>query len=204
MLLKINSDNPNIRKVQIVIETLRNGGVIAFPTDTVYAFGCDVRNKEAIEKMIRIKGIKEKEVHFSLICTDLSEISDYTAQLDRATFKMLKRNLPGPYTFILKANKDVTKMFDFNKKTIGVRIPQNNIARDIVKALGNPLISTSIHHDDEILDYITDPEEIFELYKHDLDIVVDGGIGDNLPSTVIDYSGEIPQVMREGKGILEL
>ena len=204
MLLKINSDNPNIRKVQIVIEALKKGSVIAFPTDTVYAFGCDVRNKEAIGKMIRLKGIKEKEVHFSLICTDLSEISDYTAQLDRATFKMLKRNLPGPYTFILKANRDVIKMFDFNKKTIGVRIPQNNIARDIVKALGNPLISTSIHHDDEILDYITDPDEIFELYKHDLDIVVDGGIGDNLPSTVIDYSGDTPEVMREGKGILEL
>ena len=188
----------------MVIDALKDGAVIAFPTDTVYAFGCDVHNKQAIEKIIKLKGLKEKQVNFSLICSDISEISEYTIQLDRDVFKTLKRNLPGPYTFILKANKEVTKVFNYNKKTIGVRIPQNNIVQAIVSALGNPLICTSIHHDDDVLDYHTDPEEIFEEYKHDVALVIDGGNGDNNPSTVIDLSGDEPEVIREGKGALEI
>lgn len=201
MILKLHNDNPDKRKIQIAIESLKKGGVIIYPTDTIYTFGCELGNKKAMERIAQIKGKKPKQSHFSIICQDLSHISEYTNNLNNATFKLMKQCLPGPYTFILNASKKVPKLYDFKKKTIGIRVPDNNIARDLVEALGTPLIATSVHdEDDDILDYITDPETIYNKYSNQIDIMLDGGVGDNTASTIIDATGEQPVVIREGKG----
>ena len=177
--------------------------MIIYPTDTVYGLGCDITNARALEKVAKIKGIKLEKANLSFICFDLSHISDYVKQIDTATFKLLKRALPGPYTFILLGNNNLPKVFK-NKKTVGIRVPDNNIIRAIVKELGNPIISTSIHDEDEVLEYSTDPELIFEKWENQIELVIDGGYGDNVPSTIIDLSGNEPEVIREGKGDLDI
>ncbi|WP_297514512.1 L-threonylcarbamoyladenylate synthase [Flavobacterium sp.] len=201
--VKIYNDNPNEAALKKVVEVLRNGGIIIYPTDTVYGLGCDITNAKALERVAKLKGIKLEKANLSFICSDLSHISDYVKQIDTSTFKLLKRALPGPYTFILPGNNDLPKVFK-NKKTVGIRVPDNNIIRSIVNILGNPIISTSIHDEDEVLEYSTDPELIFEKWQNLVDLVIDGGYGDNTPSTVIDLSGYEPVVVREGKGSLDI
>jgi tRNA threonylcarbamoyl adenosine modification protein (Sua5/YciO/YrdC/YwlC family) len=204
MLLQIHPDNPDKRKIDQVISILRKGGVIIYPTDTVYSMACDLNNRKAVEKMAQIKGVKIEKANFSLICSDLSNISDYTVQFGNNIYKMMKRALPGPYTFILNANNSVPKLFKSKKKTIGIRVPNNNIALSIVEHLGNSLISTSVRDDDEILDYITDPELIHEKYEKLIDVVIDGGYGNNEASTIIDCTSNDPEVLREGIGNLDI
>ncbi len=204
MLLSIHPDNPDKRKIDQAIQTLKKGGIIIYPTDTVYSMACDLNNRKAVERMAQIKGIKIEKANFSLICHDLSNISDYTVQFSNSIYKMMKRALPGPYTFILNANNSVPKLFKSKKKTIGIRVPDNNIARILVEQLGNPLISTSVHDDDEILEYITDPELIHEKYKNTLDLVIDGGYGQNEASTIIDCTGDEVKVVREGIGSADI
>lgn len=201
--IKIYEDKPNESAVKKVVEVLKNGGLIIYPTDTVYGLGCDITNLKALEKVAKLKGIKLEKANLSFICYDLSHISDYVKQIDTSTFKLLKRALPGAYTFILPGNNDLPKVFK-NKKTVGIRVPDNSIIRAIVKELGNPIISTSIHDDDEIVEYSTDPELIFEKWQNLVDVVIDGGYGDNIPSTIINLSGYEPEVIREGKGSLDI
>ena len=174
--IKIYEDNPNESAIKKVVEVLKNGGLIIYPTDTVYGLGCDITNLKAVEKVAKLKGIKLEKANLSFICYDLSHISDYVKQIDTSTFKLLKRALPGAYTFILPGNNDLPKVFK-NKKTVGIRVPDNSIIRAIVKELGNPIISTSIHDDDEIVEYSTDPELIFEKWQNLVDVVIDGGYG---------------------------
>jgi len=201
--IKIYEENPNEAAIKKVVDVLRSGGLIIYPTDTVYGLGCDITNTKALERVAKIKGIKLEKANFSFVCCDLSNISDYIKQIDTATFKILKRALPGPYTFILTGNNDLPKEFR-KKKTVGIRVPNNNIVLEIVRKLGNPIISTSIHDEDEVLEYSTDPELIFEKWQHLVDIVVDGGYGENIPSTIIDLSGFEPEIIREGKGSLNI
>ena len=197
--IKIYEDKPSEASIKKVVDVLKSGGLVIYPTDTVYGLGCDITNTKALERIAKIKGIKLEKANFSFVCSDLSNLSDYVKQIDTATFKILKRALPGPYTFILPGNNDLPKEFR-KKKTVGIRIPDNNIALEIVKMLGNPIVSTSIHDDDEVLEYSTDPELIFEKWQHLVDLVIDGGYGDNVGSTIIDLSGYEPVVIREGKG----
>jgi tRNA threonylcarbamoyl adenosine modification protein (Sua5/YciO/YrdC/YwlC family) len=205
MLLAIHPDNPDKRKIAQVIQVLKKGGVIIYPTDTVYSMACDLTNRKAVERMAQIKGIKIEKSNFSLICYDLSHISDYTVQFGNNIYKMMRKSLPGPFTFILNANNSVPKLFKSKKKTIGIRVPDNNIARELVKELGNPLISTSVHDDDdEILEYITDPELIYEKYENILDVVINGGYGKNEASTIIDCTGNEPEIIRQGIGEIYL
>ncbi|MCP4520522.1 MAG: threonylcarbamoyl-AMP synthase [Cytophagales bacterium] len=199
----INSENPQERKIEEAVRILQNGGVIIYPTDTVYALGCDIHNQKAIEKLCRIKGVKADKTNLSFICYDLSHISEYTKQLDNNVFKVMKKALPGPFTFILNASTKVPKLLQAKKKTVGIRVPNNNIAREIVNRLGNPIITTSLKDDDEVVEYTTDPDLIFEKNKKMVDLVIDGGYGENVPSTVVDCtSGEIT-VIREGLGDIE-
>ncbi len=201
--IKIYEDKPNEAAIKKVVDVLRNGGLVIYPTDTVYGLGCDITNTKALERIAKIKGIKLEKANFSFICSDLSNLSDYVKQIDTATFKILKRALPGPYTFILPGNNDLPKEFR-KKKTVGIRVPNNNIIIDIVKMLGNPIVSTSIYDEDAVLEYSTDPELIFEKWQNLVDLVIDGGYGDNIPSTIIDLSGYEPEVVREGKGSLDI
>ncbi|SHJ26962.1 L-threonylcarbamoyladenylate synthase [Flavobacterium haoranii] len=201
--IKIYEDKPSEAAIKKVVDVLRDGGLVIYPTDTVYGLGCDITNSRALEKIAKIKGIKLEKANFSFICYDLSNISDYIKQIDTSTFKILKRALPGPYTFILPGNNDLPKEFR-KKKTVGIRVPDNNIAREIVKILGNPIVSTSIHDEDEVLEYSTDPELIFEKWQNKVDLVIDGGYGDNVASTIIDLSSYEPEVIREGKGSLDI
>jgi len=201
--IRIYPENPNEKEITKVVKTLQNGGLIIYPTDTVYGLGCDITNSKALEKIARIKGIKLEKANFSFVCSDLKNISDYVKQIDTSVFKILKRSLPGPYTFILPGNSNLPKEFK-KKKTVGIRIPDNNIAIEIVKQLGNPIVSTSIHDQDEIIEYTTDPELIFEKWQNLVDIVIDGGYGDNHASTIIDLSEGEPQVIRKGKGNLNI
>ncbi|MBL4676160.1 MAG: threonylcarbamoyl-AMP synthase [Mucilaginibacter sp.] len=203
MLLKIYPENPNEKAIEQVADVLRKGGIIIYPTDTVYGLGCDITNQKAIEKIARIRNIKPEKANFSFICYDLSHISDYIKQIDSPTFRLLKKALPGPFTFIFNASHAVPKLLSSNKKTVGIRVPDNNIAREIVKVLGNPILSTSIHDDDEIVEYSTDPELIYEKYQDLVDIVIDGGYGENIPSTVVDCTSGDFEIIREGKGVLE-
>lgn len=204
MFIKIYPDNPSEKAIRQVVEVLKKGGLIIYPTDTVYGLGCDITNQKAIEKIARIRGIKPEKANFSFICYDLSHISDYIKPIDNETFRILKKALPGAFTFIFNASKKVPKLLSSSKKTVGIRVPDNNIARNIVQMLGNPIISTSIRDEDEIKEYSTDPELIYEKFKDLVDLVVDGGYGDNEPSTVIDCTTGDFNVIREGKGDLEL
>lgn len=197
--IKLYPENPERRKIVEIAKVLRGGGVIIYPTDTVYGLGCDIFNQKAIERIRLIKGIKGKNLNLSFICYDLSHISEYTKHLDTPTFKLMKRALPGPYTFILESSSKVPKILNVKKKTVGIRIPDNNIPREIVKELGNPIITTSIH-DDEIHDHATDPELIYADFKNLVDVIIDGGFGEVYPSTVIDCTSDSPQVTREGMG----
>ncbi|WP_396180697.1 L-threonylcarbamoyladenylate synthase [Flavobacterium sp.] len=197
--LKIYEDNPNEAAIKKVVEVLKNGGLVIYPTDTVYGLGCDITNSRALEKLAKIKGIKLEKANFSFVCCSLSNISDYVKQIDTATFKILKRALPGPYTFILPGNNDLPKDFR-KKKTVGIRVPDNNIAIQIVEMLGNPIVSSSIHDEDEVIEYSTDPELIFEKWQNQVDLVIDGGYGENVASTIIDLTGHEPIIVREGKG----
>ena len=202
-LIKIYEENPNPKAIKKVVEVLKKGGLVIFPTDTVYALGCDIKNTKALQKIAQIKGVKLEKANFSFICHDLSNLSDYVKQISTSTFKILRRALPGPYTFILPGARTLPSVFK-KKKTVGIRVPDNSIAIEIVLELGNPIVSTSIRDEDEIIEYTTDPELILEKWKHLVDLVIDGGYGGNEPSTVIDFSEDEPQIIREGKGSLEI
>jgi len=204
MLLRIHPVNPDQRQLAKALEILRDGGVIIYPTDGVYAFGCDATKQRAVEKVARLKGIKPEKADFSLVFADLSHLSDYTRPVETRIYKLMKTCLPGPYTFILGANNQVPKLFRNNKKTIGIRIPDNAICRELARELGNPLISSSVHDEDEIVEYTTDPSLIYERYQDQVDLVIDGGYGLNTPSTVIDCTGEEPVLIRRGAGEVEL
>lgn len=201
--IRIYEENPNPKEIKRVVKILRDGGVIIFPSDTVYALGCDIKNNRALERVAQLRGVKLEKANFSFICEDLSNLSDYVKQIDSPTFKLLKRNLPGPYTFILPGNNNLPTVFK-KKKEVGIRVPDNAIARAIVHELGNPIISTSIKDEDELIEYTTDPELILEKWANLVDLVIDGGYGGNVASTVIDLTGAEPVVIREGKGSLEL
>jgi tRNA threonylcarbamoyl adenosine modification protein (Sua5/YciO/YrdC/YwlC family) len=202
MLLHINPDNIDDRLINQVVLTLKEGGIIIYPTDTVYTLGCDLTHPAAYEKICKLKGLKPNKANFSIVCYDLSHISDFTLNVINSCFKMMKRVLPGPFTFILNANNVVSKIFGYNKKTIGIRVPDNTICRAIVDALGAPMIAASIKNEDTILEYITDPNEIYETYESIVDIVIDGGVCGNIASTVIDFTSDEPIMIREGKGEL--
>ncbi len=201
--IKIYEENPNPKEIKRVVKILRDGGVIIYPSDTVYALGCDIKNNRAMERVAQLRGVKLEKANFSFVCEDLSNLSDYVKQIDTPTFKLLKRNLPGPYTFILPGNNNLPTVFK-KKKEVGIRVPDNSITRAIVHELGNPIISTSIKDEDEVIEYTTDPELILEKWDNLVDLVIDGGYGGNIPSTVIDLTGDEPVVIREGKGSLEL
>jgi tRNA threonylcarbamoyl adenosine modification protein (Sua5/YciO/YrdC/YwlC family) len=204
MLIKIYPENPNPKAINEVVECLRDGGIVIYPTDTIYGIGCSIESHAAVEKIIRLKGINTRKAHLSFICHDMSHLSDYTRPIGNNIFKLMKKNLPGPFTFILEANNNVPKLFKNNKKTVGIRIPDNSIIREIVKELGVPVLSASVRDDDEILEYSTDPELIHEKFGHIADIVIDGGYGSNEPSTIVDCTGDNAEIIRQGKGILEL
>ena len=201
--IKIYEDKPNEAAIAKVVKVLKEGGLVIYPTDTVYGLGCDITNTKALERIAKIKGVKLDKANFSFVCHDLSNISDYVRQIDTATFKILKRALPGPYTFILPGNNNLPKEFK-KKTTVGIRVPNNAIALEIVKLLGNPIVSTSIHDDDDVIEYTTDPELIFEKWQNLVDLVIDGGYGHNIASTIIDLTGYEPEVIREGKGSLDV
>lgn len=201
MLIKIYPQNPNPREVEKVVSILENDGVIIYPTDSVYAFGCSLRSKKGLERILKIKGLREKDVDFSIICTDLSNLSHF-AKVDNATFKLMKKNTPGPFTFILPASNRIPDIFMDKKKTIGIRIPDNTIPIAITQELGYPLITTSIKDDDEIIEYTTDPELIYERFGHLVDLTVDGGFGGNIGTTVVNCTTEEFEIVREGKGEL--
>jgi len=201
--IKIYPENPSEKEIARVVKVLKEGGLIIYPTDTVYGLGCDITNTKALERIAKIKGVKLEKANFSFVCSDLSNISDYVKQIDTSTFKILKRALPGPYTFILPGNNNLPKEFK-KKTTVGIRVPDNEIALEIVRQLGNPIVSTSIHDDDEVLEYTTDPELIFEKWQNLVDLVIDGGYGDNEASTIVDLSEGEPVVIREGKGSLDI
>ena len=202
MLVKLFNENPNLREILKIVDVLRKGGLIIYPTDTIYGLGCDISNAKAVEKVARIKGVKVEKNNFSFICSDLSHISDFTKPISNSVFKLMKKNLPGPFTFILEANNNVPKYFK-GKKTVGIRVPDNNIIREIVRELGNPILSTSIHDEDEILEYTTDPELIYEKYQDIAEVVIDGGYGEFIPSTIVDCTGDEIVIVREGKGVLD-
>jgi tRNA threonylcarbamoyl adenosine modification protein (Sua5/YciO/YrdC/YwlC family) len=204
MLLKIHPQNPGPRAIQKVVDILRDGGLIIYPTDTVYGLGCDIFNNKAVEMVTRIKGIKLKNADFSFICHDFSHLSDYTRPIGSSVFKLLNKNLPGPFTFILPASNNVPKLFKSKKKTVGIRIPDHPIILEIVKNFGHPILTTSIHDDDRVVEYTTDPELIHEKFKTQVDVVIDGGFGKNIPSTVVDCTGDEPLIVRQGLGELRL
>lgn len=201
--IKIYPENPNAKEIQKVVKILKNGGLIIYPTDTVYGLGCDITNTKALERIAKIKGVKLERANFSFVCHDLSNISDYVKQIDTPTFKILKKSLPGPYTFILEGNNNLPKEFK-KKKTVGIRVPDNNIVLELVKQLGNPIVSTSIYDEDEVIEYTTDPELIFEKWQQKVEAVIDGGYGNNVASTIIDLTGSEPEVLRKGKGSIDI
>lgn len=202
MLLKINPENPEGRKIKQVAETLAEGGVIIYPTDTVYGLGCDIANSDAVTRICRIRGLEPEKAMLSFICKDISQVSEYTMPIDNQTFKLMKKNLPGAFTFVLNSNNQVPKMFKNRKRTVGVRIPDHNIPLAIVEALGRPILTTSLKSDDEVLEYFTDPQDIYDDFKKIVDIVIDGGICGNNPSTIVDCTGDLPEIIRKGIGDL--
>ena len=201
--IRIYEENPNPKEVERVVKALKSGGLVIYPTDTVYGLGCDITNSKALQRLARIKGVKLNKANWSFICADLSNLSDYARQIDTPTFKILKRALPGPYTFILQGSNQLPKDFK-KKKTVGIRVPDNRIAQALVRSLGHPIVSTSIRDEDDVLEYTTDPELIYEKWNKLVDVVVDGGYGDNIASTVIDLTGAEPEIIREGKGDLSI
>ena len=202
MLIRLYEENPSLKHIKQVVKVLKNGGLVIYPTDTVYGLGCDIRNHKAIEKLAKIKGLDSKKANFSFICKDLSQVAEYTTPISNHIFKIMKRNLPGPFTFILEANNKVPKLLKNRKKTLGVRVPNNNIILEIVSELGNPVLTTSIRDDDDIVEYTTDPELIHEKYADIVDLVVDGGYGNTEASTIVDCTGEDIEIIREGIGEL--
>ena len=203
MLIKIYPENPNPKQVQKVVDVLRSGGLIVFPTDTVYAFGCALMNTKALQRLAAMRGVKLEKANFSFICSDLSNLSDFARQIDNTTFKYLKRSLPGPYTFVLQGSSKLPPVFK-KKKEVGIRIPDHSVPRAIVDMLGNPIVSASLYDEDEILEYTTDPELIYEKWGSRVDLVIDSGFGGNVPSTVIDLTGPEPELIRQGKGNPEI
>lgn len=201
--IKLYPENPEIKKIETIVNILRDGGVIIYPTDTVYGMGCNIHNQRAIERISQIKDIKPKKHNFSFICYDLSNISEYTRALSTPVFKVMKKALPGPYTFILEANNSVPKILNSNKKTVGIRVPDHPIPRLLVKELGYPILTTSIHDEDEVVEYSTDPELIYEKYRDLVDVVIDGGYGNNVASTVLDCTGQQIEIVREGLGPID-
>lgn len=204
MLLRINPDNIDDRLLAQVVNCLKKGGVIIYPTDTVYTLGCDLTHRSAYERVCKLKDVKSNKANFSIVCYDLSHITDFTTNVPTPVYKMMKRSLPGPYTFILNGNQNLNKIYGYNKKTVGIRVPDNHIARAIVDALGAPILSASIKNDDSVLEYISDADAIYEIYENLVDIVIDGGPGGIVPSTIIDYTGSEPILVREGAGDLTL
>ena len=202
MFIKLFNENPNPRDIIKVVEVMQQGGIIIYPTDTVYGLGCDITNVKAVERVARIKGINIEKSNFSFICSDLGHLSIYARPISNHVFKIIKKNIPGPFTFILEASSNVPKYFKGKKKTVGIRVPDNNIIRGIVRELGNPILSTSIHDDDEIIEYTTDPELIYEKFKDITDLIIDGGFGELVPSTVVDFTSSEPVIIRQGKGKL--
>jgi tRNA threonylcarbamoyl adenosine modification protein (Sua5/YciO/YrdC/YwlC family) len=200
VLLRINPDNIYDRLIFQVVNCLKRGGVIIYPTDTVYTLGCDLTHRDAYEKVCKLKDIKPNKANFSIVCYDLSHITDFTMNVPTPVYKMMKKCLPGPYTFILNGNNNLSKIYGYNKKTIGIRVPDNPIARAIVDELGAPILSASIKNEDTVLEYITNPDELYEVYENIVDIVIDGGAGGNMASTVIDYTANEPVLVREGVG----
>lgn len=199
MLLHIHPDNPQQRNIDTVVDTLRNGGIIIYPTDTIYGIGCDITKPAAIERIARIKGLDPKKAQFSFVCSDLSHISDYTKSIDTPVFRILKKTLPGPYTFIFRASKQVPKLLQTKKDTVGIRVPDNNICRMIVEQLGNPILSTSLPTDGDV-EYYTDPDIMHDRFEKLVDIVIDAGHGSILSSTVVDCTSGIPELIRQGAG----
>ena len=200
---RLYEENPDQRKIDKIVDTLRSGGVVIYPTDTIYGIGCDFKNQKAVERVCAIKGIKPSQNNLSFICYDLSEISQYVRGINTPLFKIMKRALPGPFTFILASNNQVPKILSAKRKTVGIRIPENNIPRLLVKELGNPIITTSIRDEDEVIEYSTDPDLIYEKYKNIVDVVIDGGYGGNEASTVVDCTDVDIEVLREGKGDID-
>tara|TARA_B110000208_G_scaffold90652_1_gene114185 strand:+ start:324 stop:953 length:630 start_codon:yes stop_codon:yes gene_type:complete len=198
--IRLYEENPDPRKIIQIVNVLRSGGLIIYPSDTIYGLGCDIFNQKAVDKVRRIKNINDKKMDLAFVCFDLSHLSVYAKNVSTPVFKLMKKILPGPYTFILNASSKVPKILKVKKKKVGIRIPNNRIAREIVQELGNPIVTTSLHDDDKILEYATDPELIYEQYKNQVDLIIDGGYGDNQASTIIDYSGEELEIIREGKG----
>ena len=204
MLIKIYPENPNHKQIRKVVEVLEQGGIIIYPTDTVYAMGCDINAIKAIDKIARFKGMNPKNPDLSLIFHDMSQLSEYTVIRDNNVFKLLKRNLPGPFTFIVQANNQIPKMFKNKKKTVGIRIPDSIIILELVKELGRPIVTTSVHDQDEVIEYTTDPELIWEKYRDFTDLVIDGGYGNNEASTIVDCTGDHFEIVRQGLGELEV
>lgn len=202
LLLKIYPENPNERQIRTVVECLRDGGIIVYPTDTIYGIGCDIFHGKSVEKISELRGINPKKATFSFICSDLSQLSEFTRPIENNIFKLMKANLPGPFTFILNANNNVPRHIQSKRKTVGIRIPDNRVTLEIVRMLGNPIMSTSVHDDDEIIEYITDPELIYEKFGNKVDLVIDAGFGGNIPSTVLDCTEGEASVTRQGKGEL--
>ena len=203
MLLKIYNKEPAPRHIRKVVETLKNGGIVVFPTDTIYGMGCSLYQSRAVDRIAKIKGTKKEKANFSIIFNNLSMLSEFTKPIENHLFRLMRKNLPGPFTFILNANNNVPKLFQSKKKTIGIRIPDNNIINTIVEELGHPVLTTSIHDEDQVIEYTTDPELIHEKYRNDVDIVIDGGYGDNEASTIVDCTSGEAVIVRQGKGLLQ-
>lgn len=199
--IKLYPQNPDMRRIRHVAEVLRNGGLVIYPTDTVYGLGCDIHNVRAVERVARVKGLRPQKADFSFICYDLSHISDY-ARVSNMAFKVMKKALPGPFTFVLDVSGKVPKLLHSNRKTVGIRVPDNDIPRHLVQELGNPIITTSIRDEDDVVEYSTDPELIFEKYQHLVDVIIDGGFGQNIPSTIVDATTDDFEIIRQGLGEL--
>ena len=204
MFLKVHTDNPSPKHLQIILESLKEGGLIIYPTDTVYGIGCDMNNNKAVERLCKVIGKKPEKAKLSLICSNLSHISEFTLPFETRIYKLMKKSLPGPYTFILNASNKVPRIFKNNRKTIGIRVPDSNLVRELVEEFGNPIVTASIKENDDFIEYPTNPQQIYDLFKDKVDLVINGGPGGNIPSTVFDCTGDEIIVIREGKGDIDI